>query len=113
MWLKGSQLSWTSSGKVGSAARTCSTLLSRLPCVSITPFGLPVVPEVYMIVARSSRLRAVSQRASSAKLLASARLPFCKNCSQLLTGRDKEENQSMASSDFAPSGALATPRRPC
>ena len=38
-------------------------LLSRLPCVSITPLGLPVVPEVYMIVARSSGLSSASRPA--------------------------------------------------
>ena len=26
----------------------------KLPCVSIAPFGRPVVPEVYMIMATSS-----------------------------------------------------------
>ena len=44
-------------GLRGAAWSHATALLSRLPCVSITPLGLPVVPDVYMIVARSSGRR--------------------------------------------------------
>src|SRR5205809_3978825 len=65
MWLYGSQLRRISSGRLGDAARTASTLLTRLPWVSITPLGGPVVPEVYMMVASDSGPRFASRRASS------------------------------------------------
>ncbi|SEL98983.1 hypothetical protein SAMN05518845_11481 [Variovorax sp. YR750] len=38
----------------GSAATVLSALMQRLPCVSITPLGCPVVPPVYMMAASSS-----------------------------------------------------------
>src|SRR6266436_4162262 len=79
MWLYGSQLRRISSGRVGDAARTPSTLLTRLPCVSITPLGGPVVPEVYMIVASDSGPRCASRRASSPARAARRLRPRCRN----------------------------------
>ena len=46
---------------------TARALESRLPCVSITPFGFPVVPEVYMIVAISSGPKFAWMRSRSAR----------------------------------------------
>ena len=40
----------------GSAATVPSASMHRLPCVSITPLGWPVVPPVYMMAASSSPL---------------------------------------------------------
>jgi hypothetical protein len=40
----------------GNAATVPSALMHRLPCVSITPLGWPVVPPVYMTAASSSLL---------------------------------------------------------
>ena len=65
MWLYGSQLSRTSSGSGATRAMTARALLSRLPCVSITPLGFPVVPDVYMIVASDSPSSAASRFAIS------------------------------------------------
>ena len=42
-------------------------LLRRLPCVSMTPLGFPVVPDVYMTVARLSGPRVCPRRSSSAE----------------------------------------------
>ena len=61
MWLYGNQLRWMSSGVCSATATTLTALLSRLPCVRMTPLGLPVVPDVYMIVARSSGPMAASR----------------------------------------------------
>ncbi len=38
----------------GTHAWACAALASRLRCVSAAPFGVPVVPEVYWMIARSS-----------------------------------------------------------
>src|SRR6478609_5966455 len=40
----------------GTHARACATFESRLRCVSAAPFGVPVVPLVYWMIARSSVL---------------------------------------------------------
>src|SRR5690606_32921565 len=38
----------------GTQACACAAFASRLRCVSAAPFGVPVVPEVYWMIARSS-----------------------------------------------------------
>src|SRR5690606_10665749 len=38
----------------GTQARACAALASRLRCVSAAPLGVPVVPDVYWMIARSS-----------------------------------------------------------
>ena len=42
----------TSSGCTSCTGRVCATLATRLRWVSITPLGLPVVPELYGSTAR-------------------------------------------------------------
>ena len=54
MWKYGSTLRKTSSRRTGTAAKNCCWFAVRLRCVSITPFGKPVVPLVYGRAARSS-----------------------------------------------------------
>ena len=54
MWKIGAGVSVTS---FCSTSKACSALMlfhQKLPCVSMAPFGRPVVPEVYMIIATSS-----------------------------------------------------------
>ena len=46
-WYSGSQLTNTSFGPALTAAPMARTLASRFACVSTTPLGLPVLPEVY------------------------------------------------------------------
>ncbi len=54
MWLQGKKLKRNSSVNEPNASSVPCVLKARFPWLSITPFGSPVVPEVYMIVARSS-----------------------------------------------------------
>src|SRR5262245_12343483 len=79
MWLNGSQLRTTLSGLRSKTSSIARVLLSRLPCVNITPLGLQVVPEVYMIVDRESRTSADSLRASSPPTDLNALRPRCRN----------------------------------
>jgi hypothetical protein len=57
MWLNGSKESKRYSGFAGNARATPSTLARMLPCVSTTPLGSPVVPDVNMISAMLSLVR--------------------------------------------------------
>src|SRR5437879_2141137 len=75
MWLKGSQLSSTASASRRHASRMACALLSRLPWDSITPLGLPVVPDVYMMVASVPGPVTFSLRVSSADVRERAALP--------------------------------------
>src|SRR2546425_4035020 len=64
----------TSLSEKGMMRRVALTLEAKLPCVSITPFGSPVVPEVYRMLARSSgttRDRAASKRRGSPRCASS------------------------------------------
>src|SRR5919199_2944573 len=54
MWLNGSKESSRYSGFAGNTRATPSTLAKMLPCVSTTPLGSPVVPDVNMIAAMLS-----------------------------------------------------------
>jgi len=56
-WYSGSQLTNTSRGVASIACAIARMLASRLACVSTTPLGLPVLPEVYWMNAMSSRYR--------------------------------------------------------
>ncbi len=53
MWKSGAQTSVTSSSRVSNARAALTLFHRRLPWVSIAPFGRPVVPEVYMMIATS------------------------------------------------------------
>jgi hypothetical protein len=53
-WYSGSQLTNTSLGVACTVGAMARMLASRLACVSATPFGLPVLPEVYWMKAMSS-----------------------------------------------------------
>ncbi|CAM4451498.1 hypothetical protein COEX109129_27460 [Corallococcus exiguus] len=46
-WYGGSQMTPTLSARAPNAPWMSDRLCSRLPCVSITPFGVPVLPDVY------------------------------------------------------------------
>ena len=68
-WKSGSASTSRSAAVQRHAMRTASLLASTLPCVSIAPLGVPVVPDVYTSNARSdgvdaSRVRASRVRAS-------------------------------------------------
>ena len=52
MWKNGSTARTTSSATIPCSGRICATLATRLRWVSITPLGLPVVPELYGSTAR-------------------------------------------------------------
>ncbi len=52
-WYRGSQLTNTSSGTIRAPLPIARILASRLACESTTPFGLPVLPEVYWMNAMS------------------------------------------------------------
>ncbi len=53
MWNSGAAVSVMSSGFEDSAKAALTLFHSRLPWVSMAPFGRPVVPEVYMMTAVS------------------------------------------------------------
>ncbi len=53
-WYSGSQLTKTSRGVACTTCAIARMLASRLACVSATPLGLPVLPEVYWMKAMSS-----------------------------------------------------------
>ena len=53
MWNIGSAHSITSAGVVCATERHVRCMNRRLPCVSITPLGRPVVPDVYISAATS------------------------------------------------------------
>ena len=54
MWYSGSTPSTRSAGVSACSAPIASALAVRLACVSITPLGRPVVPEVYISKAVAS-----------------------------------------------------------
>ena len=54
MWNSGANTSVTSSSRMSSVLAALALFHQKLACVSIAPFGRPVVPEVYMMTATAS-----------------------------------------------------------
>ncbi len=54
MWKKGRTARTRSPSPIGTNGRSCSRLVAMDRCVSITPLGAPVVPELYGRAATSS-----------------------------------------------------------
>ena len=61
-WYSGSQLTTTSEGTACTAKPMPRMFASTFACVSVTPFGSPVLPEVYWMKNTSSGLLAGSAR---------------------------------------------------
>ncbi len=71
-WNSGSQPAITESAELPKARRIISSLWRRLPWLTITPFGMPVEPEVYWRKARASAPGAAMSQSGSGTSAASA-----------------------------------------